>query len=145
MAIVIEKAQAKDFGPIVRLLKSHGLPEAGLGEHMTTAVVARSEGDVVGSAVVEIYPKGALLRSLAVDRRLQGHGLGKRLTKAAIELARSSGAPAAYLLTTTAETFFPRLGFDRIERDEVPEDVRRSVEFTSACPASAVAMMKILR
>jgi amino-acid N-acetyltransferase len=50
-----------------------------------------------------------------------------------------------YLLTTTAERYFPKFGFERIERRDVPETVQASVEFTSACPASAVVMRKSLR
>ena len=38
-------------------------------------------------------------------------------------------------LTTTADGYFPRFGFERIERSQVPATVRESVEFTSACPA----------
>jgi len=34
----------------------------------------------------------------------------------------------------------PRFGFRPIGRAEVPEDVRGSVEFVSACPESARAM-----
>ena len=36
-----------------------------------------------------------------------------------------------FLLTTTAERFFPKFGFEQITRDEVPETVQASVEFTS--------------
>ena len=43
---------------------------------------------VVGSAALEVYPDGALLRSVAVAPRAQGHGLGHGLTDA----AHSSGA-----------------------------------------------------
>ena len=43
-----------------------------------------------------------------------------------------------------AEHYFPRLGFACVGRDEVPERVQCSVEFTCACPASAVAMQKRL-
>jgi hypothetical protein len=35
---------------------------------------------------------------------------------------------------------FPRFGFRPIGRAEVPEDVRGSVEFVSACPERARAM-----
>ena len=52
--------------------------------------------------------------------------------------------PAVYLLTTTADGFFPRFGFSRITRDDVPDSVKGSVEFRSACPASAVVMRKVL-
>jgi amino-acid N-acetyltransferase len=45
-----------------------------------------------------------------------------------------------YLLTTSAEHYFPRFGFVQIGRDDVRGAVRESVEFREACPASAVVM-----
>ena len=50
-----------------------------------------------------------------------------------------------YLLTETADLFFPRFGFGPILRSEVSQRVQRSVEFTSACPQSARAMALYLR
>jgi amino-acid N-acetyltransferase len=47
-------------------------------------------------------------------------------------------------LTTTAERFFPKFGFEPIDREQVPPSVRESVEFQSACPASAIVMRKRL-
>jgi amino-acid N-acetyltransferase len=47
---------------------------------------------------------------------------------------------ALYLLTTTAERYFPSFGFATISRNEVPEPVRASAEFRNVCPVSAVAM-----
>jgi amino-acid N-acetyltransferase len=49
-----------------------------------------------------------------------------------------------FLLTTTAEKFFPRFGFEQIAREDVPPSVQASVEFTSACPTSAIVMRKRL-
>ena len=51
---------------------------------------------------------------------------------------------ALYLLTTTAAGFFPKFGFERIDRCDVPRSVQMSVEFTSACPSSATVMRKYL-
>jgi hypothetical protein len=46
------------------------------------------------------------------------------------------------LLTTTASQFFVRyFAFRPVARDAVPEAVRQSIEFTSACPSTAQAMM----
>jgi amino-acid N-acetyltransferase len=100
---------------------------------------------VVGSAALEVYADGALLRSVAVAPELQGQGIGRSLTESAIALGESLNARALYLLTTTAETYFPRLGFERIDRDAVPNGVRTSIEFTSACPSSATVMRRDLR
>jgi amino-acid N-acetyltransferase len=87
-----------------------------------------------------VYPSGVLLRSVAVDDAWRGRGIGHQLTSAGLDLARNLGAETAYLLTTTAGDFFPQFGFARVERADVPDDVKQSIEFTSACPASALAM-----
>ena len=47
-------------------------------------------------------------------------------------------------MTSTAESFFIKVGFMRVERETVPASVKQSVEFKSACPVSAVCMMKEL-
>ena len=94
---------------------------------------------------MEFYADGALLRSVAVDPSWQGKQLGHRLTDAALHIATARGANTVFLLTTTAERFFPQFGFEPIDREQVPPSVRASVEFQSACPASAIVMRKQLR
>ena len=140
MSTTIERAQREDLGRVLELLDRHGLPLEGAGGLGDTLVVARLNGQIVGAAGLELYPDGALLRSVVVDASAQGQGLGHRLTEAALTLARDRGASVVLLLTTTAMQFFPRFGFEPITRDDVPESVRQSVEFQSACPASAVVM-----
>jgi amino-acid N-acetyltransferase len=49
-----------------------------------------------------------------------------------------------FLLTTTAEDYFARLEFERVTRAEVPPGVANSLEFTSACPASAAVLRRTL-
>jgi amino-acid N-acetyltransferase len=142
--IRIEPARAEDLGAVLKLLAEHRLPADGLREHLATTLVARQDGEVVGSAALEIYPGGALLRSVAVAPALQRRHVGRELTDAAIRLARDRHAPAVYLLTTTAEDYFPKFGFERMARADVPETVQASIEFTSACPLTAVVMRKQL-
>ena len=140
----IEAARPTDADDVLRLVIENRLPADGLTDHLPTALVAREGGRIVGTAALELYPDGALLRSVAVAPHRQGQGLGQDLTEAAIQLAQDRGAPAIYLLTTTAERFFPRFGFERISRAEVPPGVQTSIEFTSACPSSATVMRKAL-
>lgn len=142
--ITIERALAGDLPQILDLLQRQSLPPDGLTDHAATTVVARQDGRVVGSAAIEMYADGGLLRSVAVDDSLKGQGLGRALTERAIDLARDAGLGSLYLLTTTADGYFPKLGFEPATRDDVPAGVRSSVEFTSACPASAVVMRKRL-
>jgi N-acetylglutamate synthase-like GNAT family acetyltransferase len=129
---------------MLQLLRDSGLPIDGLVDHLKTALVARAGVTIVGCAAVEIYPDGALLRSVAVAPEARGHGVGERLIDAALALAHSYRAPAVYLLTTTAESYFPRFGFVQTTRNAVPAGVQQSMEFRSACPASAVVMRKAL-
>jgi amino-acid N-acetyltransferase len=137
----IAPAATEDLPAIVDLLERSGLPRAGIGDHLATTLVARAGGRVVGCAAVELYGPAALLRSVAVRARRRGQGVGGKLTRAALDLARGSDVTVVYLLTETAAGFFPRFGFRPIPRTEVTPAVRRSVEFTSACPASAQAMV----
>jgi amino-acid N-acetyltransferase len=140
----VEPAGPADLEGILRLLRDNALPVDGLADHLATALVVRNGDRIVGSAALEVYEEAALLRSVAVSPGLQHAGLGRSLTAAAIDLARQRRIPALFLLTTTADGYFPRFGFERVDRSQVPASVQGSVEFTSACPASAVVMRKLL-
>lgn len=142
---MIEASTERDLPEIRALLERLQLPLAGVDEHLPTMLVAREGEQIVGTAALELYADGALLRSVAVEPRWQGNQLGHQLTDAALRLATTFGANAVFLLTTTAERFFPKFGFEQIEREQVPPSVRASVEFQSACPASAIVMRKQLR
>jgi amino-acid N-acetyltransferase len=144
MSVSIERLNVADVDEVLRLLVDNNLPVEGLADHLRTALVAREGGRVVGSAALELYRDAALLRSVAVAKDRQQHHIGRDLTIAALDLARISGASTVYLLTTTAEQFFPKFGFQCVGREEVPASVQASVEFTSACPASATVMRKQL-
>lgn len=141
-------ATAADQPLVEHLLRDQSLPVAGVAEMFgrdpTQFIVATSNGDLVAVAGVEECDHHALLRSVAVRHDWQQRGLGAELVARAVTLAEARGIPALYLLTMTADRYFPRFGFERIERDAVPADIAGSVEFTSACPASAVTMRKTL-
>jgi N-acetylglutamate synthase-like GNAT family acetyltransferase len=142
--MVIEAGSQQDLSEVRTLLDHHRLPVDGIDDLGDTMIVARDASRVVGVAALELYRDGALLRSVAVDPAVQGQRLGHRLTEAALRMAEARGVPSVFLLTTTADRFFARLGFEHIMRDDVPTSVQASVEFRSACPASAVVMRKRL-
>ena len=139
---VISLATASDIDVVEALLEREHLPLAGLRDHVEQTLVARTGNRIVGCAALEMYEGGALLRSVAVDAEYRGTGLGSDLTRTALGLAERRGVPAVYLLTTTAERFFPRFGFEVVDRADVPATVRASAEFSYACPASALIMRK---
>ena len=139
--ISIEPANRSDLPEILSLLEKNGLPQEGFASHVTTTLVARKTGRIVGSAALEVYGMEALLRSVAVEKSLRDQGLGQQLTNAALDLARQHRIKTVFLMTETASDFFSRFGFQRTSRSKVPSAVQQSVEFTSACPVSALVMM----
>jgi amino-acid N-acetyltransferase len=140
MIVPLAPARPSDFAELSALLHASGLPLDGLEEHLETALVARRDGRLVGCVALEIYGPVALLRSLAIASDLRGEGLGQRLTEAALDLARAAGVKEVFLLTQTAAGFFPRFGFVPAAREQAPPALQQSVEFRSACPASAACM-----
>ncbi|WP_026370875.1 arsenic resistance N-acetyltransferase ArsN2 [Kallotenue papyrolyticum] len=141
MSITIERAQPADLEAVRQLLQRSQLPLDGLDAAHLLLLVARRDGAILGCAGLELYSDAALLRSVAVDTTARGQGLGQRLTAAALDLARTYGVQRVYLLTETADGFFPRCGFRPIERDQVEAVIRTSVEWTHSCPASARVML----
>jgi len=140
---LLRPAAMSDLPAIERLLVSSGLPTAGVAESLDGFVVAQSEREdtIVGVVGLELCCADyALLRSTAVEPEWRGTGLGRRLVMHAIAEAESRGISALYLLTTTAERYFPTFGFVKTQRDAVPDEVKQSVEFREACPATATVM-----
>lgn len=140
--IMLRAALGTDQPAIEKLLTDLKLPVAGVGDWIRHFWVAETGGRIVGVAGVELYGDGALLRSVAVDPERRSGGLGRTLVDCALSAARASGAREVFLLTTTAESYFPRLGFEETTRDQVPAGVQSSVEFQEACPASASVMRR---
>ncbi len=140
MTTAIRVAAPGDYAGVVRLLEAADLPTAGLRPSLPDFLVAEESGRVVGAVGLEVYGDCALLRSAVVDAGRRGTGLGMDLVESLLLRAETRGVREVYLLTTTAEEFFPRFGFTRIPRADVAPAVRASEESRGACPDSAIAM-----
>jgi amino-acid N-acetyltransferase len=140
---MISPAGPEALPEVVSLLQIASLPTAGVAEHFDSFLVARAhDGALTGCIGLEVYGNVGLLRSLAVASRARGSGHGARLVERLFDLARSRGVETLYLLTTTAEDYFPRFGFERLARDEADPKLEASEELRGACPASAVLMRR---
>jgi amino-acid N-acetyltransferase len=154
-APTVRRATPADRDAVERLLAEAGLPTDGVAELLARApgdfVVAEAAAGggapalagVAGVAGLEVCRDNALLRSVAVRPGWRGHGVARALVQRLVDDADARGLPL-YLLTTTAEDYFPRFGFAPVERAHVPADVAATREFSGACPASAVAMARPL-
>ena len=117
-----------------------GLPTSGVAESVGSFLVAESNGEVVGVVGMEYCGDYGLLRSTAVAPGWRGRGLARQLVTRIIAEAESRGIRALYLLTTTAETYFPSFGFRTTTRETAPNEIRDTGEFRGACPSSATVM-----
>jgi amino-acid N-acetyltransferase len=142
--VVFTFAKSSEEEAIRELLMDADLPAEDFARHLQHFLMARQDGTLVGVIGLEPYGKFGLLRSLVVPSAYRGQGLGQKLCERVFSYARELGIKELYLLTTTAEKFFPKLGFDPIARDNVPVSIQATEEFSSICPSTAVCMIKKL-
>ena len=127
----------------VELLQVQELPAADItDQHLEHFFFVGSDGAPTGLVGLEIYGADALLRSLVVGENARSKGLGSALVEHAEQYAGSKRVRSIYLLTTTAEAFFKRLGYERVDRSQAPSCIERTREFASLCPASSAFMVK---
>jgi amino-acid N-acetyltransferase len=130
---------------VVALLEAEGLPASDLTEsHLEHFFFTGSEGAPSAVVGLELFGPDALLRSLVVSSRARTQGLGSALVLHAEGYAASYQVRALYLLTNTAEGYFERQGYRRVDRAEAPLAIQSTREFASLCPASSVFMFKRL-
>jgi amino-acid N-acetyltransferase len=137
---MIRTAQAAHRPAVEALLQAAGLPLDGVAEHFENFFVVEDGDTIVGASGFELYGTDVLLRSVVVAQAARATGIGSTLTRRLLHEAYAQNARSVYLLTTTADAFFARFGFEQIARDDVPQRVQASREFQGACPASATVM-----
>ena len=140
--VELRNAKPDDLPEVLSLLERSSLPTEGVRDNFSHFILAENEGSLVGAVGLELYGASALLRSAAVEESWRRSGVGRVLVERALDVARERGIDDVYLLTTTAEHYFPKFGFTCVSRDAVAEGIRSSVEFQSACPASATVMRR---
>lgn len=133
-------ATMADLPALQRLLQASELPLAGLDSPLPFTLVTEDEGQVLALAALEIYGATGLLRSVAVHPDARQLGLARQLVTHLLGHARALKLQDLYLLTTTAETYFPRFGFQTVPRGAAPSELLASREFQDACPESATLM-----
>ena len=142
--IDVRPARPAELDAIVALLGAAELPVEDLNAAMLDSFVVATECEAcVGVVGLEVHESNALLRSLAVEPRNRSGGLGARLVHAIETEARARGVTALYLLTTTATTFFERVGYAAHDRDGVPPSIA-ATEFSSLCPDNADCLWRDL-
>jgi amino-acid N-acetyltransferase len=130
----------ESFEAFRSLLRASQLPADDL-DFKKDLLVGYYEADkLVGTGGLEIYGPYALLRSLSVKMGIRGKSVGTTITEFLLDEAKKRKLKGIYLLTETAHGFFLKKGFKDVPREAVPEEVKRSAEFSKLCPQSAAVM-----
>ena len=141
--IAIRSPRASDYLPVRQMLVDATLPVNDFApEHL--AFVASDDGKPVAAIGCEKLGDVWLLRSLVVATGQRSRGLGAKLVAALEADASEQGVGEIWLLTIDADGFFESLGYRRRERDQAPEVIQGTAEFSDLCPASAVLISKSL-
>ena len=138
--IILSEIQSEYLDSAIEILKQQELPYSDLNNKKIYKMGAFSKNKLIGIAGLEIYNLSGLFRSLAVEKTYQAQGTGKKLYQSIIAQSLVDGLNRLYLLTTTAEKYFEKLGWNKINRNDVPDDVKQSTEFSDLCPSTAICM-----
>ena len=141
-----------DITPIMELvneLAAQGvmLPRspASIVEKLRDFMVVLVDGEFAGcGALAIIWTDIAEIRSIAVEPRFQGLGLGKRIAEALIDQAEELGLRRVMALTYVTG-FFEKLGFEVVDHGSLPHKVFNDC---LKCPkfhkCDEVAVVKVL-
>ena len=126
----VDKARVTDATSMHRLInqladKGEMLPRAlsEIYENIRDYFVVRDENSIIGCVALHVnWVDLAEVRSLAVDEKRQGNGIGSSLVKACLEEAKELGIPTVFCLARRA-SFFQKHGFLLIDKMELPRKV----------------------
>lgn len=151
---MIRKARIGDVRTIQSLVNAYAdqgqmLPRSlnELYEDLRDFWVHEAEGHIRGVCALHISWDGlAEIRSLAVQRELQGKGIGVGLVKECLREAGELGATRVFVLTYQEE-FFRKLGFEAVDKKDLPHkiwtDCLNCVKFPNCDESSLIITLPI--
>jgi len=140
--MIVVRFQPANHSQLVDLLKECDLPYNDIEPDAKHFFICKKDDEVIGCIGLELYGEDALLRSLAVKEQFRNEGHAKRLVETLHAYAASLGVKHLYLFTTTANKYFQKQGYSSISRENLPEAIKSSAEFSYLCPSSAMTMQK---
>jgi amino-acid N-acetyltransferase len=151
--IDVRKASMQDIPALLELINGYAAKgimlqrtEFELSENMRDFSVAYAGNQLVGCGALHFYsPTMGEVRSLAVAGSHKTHGIGRLLVDALVYEAKLYGLDAVFAFTYVPG-FFAKLGFNEVERGELPlkawKDCLRCPKFNSC---DEIAVVRVLR
>lgn len=140
----VRPIRADDLPAASALLAANDLPTDDLLDTSITLLGAYDEARLLGVIGLQRCDRLGLLRSLAVETGARKRGVGRVLCERVIEIAREQQLEGMWLLTTSAKDYFTRLGFVAVPRNDAPDPIRQTAQFSALCPSSAIVMKREL-
>jgi arsenate reductase len=141
MSLIRISKDSDRFATFKAALSAAGLPAADLeADEALYFALESCEGEPTVFVGLIPFGQDGLLRSLLVPRILRGQGYGRQGIDQIARQARQIGIRHLWLLTTSAEGYFVRLGFRLVRREEAPTAIADSRQFSTTCPDTAVLM-----
>ena len=127
---MIRKARFSEIEEIQRLINRYAqegalLPRSlnELYENLRDFFVWEEKGKILGCCALHIsWEDLAEIKSLAVNKRARGRGMGSRLLQSALSEAKDLGVKKVFALTNQ-EKFFKKNGFKKIEKENLPHKI----------------------
>lgn len=142
--IIIRPASDADMPAVHALLSARELGANGVGKRSPRYLVAEAPDGIAGAVVLEVFGGDGYLRSLCVDQRFEGNGLGRALVERSLTDAALEALDAVYLVSDSATHLFAQFGFVPIDRSDLPSPVRRAVELGNGYGPTATPMKLLL-
>jgi amino-acid N-acetyltransferase len=151
--IEVRKASMQDIPPLLELINGYAAKgimlartEFELSENMRDFTVAYAGNHLVGCGALHFYsPTMGEVRSLAVADSHKTHGIGRLIVDSLVYEAKLYGLDAVFAFTYVPG-FFAKVGFNEVERGELPlkawKDCLRCPKF-HAC--DEIAVVRVLR
>lgn len=142
MILKIRQAEKQDLHAIKSILTENQLPTSDIESNLIRFFIALSDNRIIGTIGIEYSGSIALLRSLAVKEDFKNRKTGEKLLKHLLDFCKNRAIEEVYLLTTTANGYFSRFGFQMVDRSAVPDVIQQTSEFSDICPKTAIIMLK---
>ena len=151
--IEVRKASMQDIPALLELINGYAAKgimlartEFELSENMRDFMVAYDGSRLAGCGALHFYsPTVGEVRSLAVAESHKTHGIGRLVVEALVYEAKLYGLDAVFAFTYVPG-FFARVGFNEVERGELPlkawKDCLRCPKFHSC---DEIAVLRVLR
>ena len=137
--------------PAARCVRANGAAQARLGVVIGKKFAKRAvERNLIKRQCRELFRlrqpllggRDVLIRSVTVEPSCRSKGIGRNLVAVLLRQAFDADARTAWLLTTDAQAFFEKTGFNLVSRETAPAAILATRQAVELCPATAILLSR---